>query len=319
MKPLRFPSILRFASILRITSILVDLSTPSQFADNFELKLSTPNSQYPNTTSTMVKASETSVSLMRENLKFKTDGDNGIPYFASTVPCDTPRLAVGGREDLESLLYTIGHKNDINLLSTSDLVTLGMFCASVDSRPTISATYEFVHRAAIDCVIALKRRIAASKCDRTSPIGSLALPGRAIAAAIDYAIIRSVKCYGLHELVFNGIIGLLHGEIGSTLDNVVTRGEGFWEYRFSELELAEDYSDNHFLTYEPDSVDDLSFVQFLPTPFGPLPEQNRQISLASPGNRKRRSSLASHTSNKKISAKKTKTTPKRTITSEEEN
>ena len=119
--------------------------------------------------------------------------------------------------------------------------------------------------------------------------------------------------------MFNGIIGLLHGEIGSNVNEVIARGEEFWEYRFSELKLAEDYSDNHFLTYEPDSADDLSFVQFLPSPFGPLPEQNRQISLASPGNRKRRSSLASHTSDKKMSAKKTKTTPKRTITSEEEN
>ena len=85
----------------------------------------------------MVKGSESAMSSMKENLKFKSDDKMGIPYFASTVPCKAPRLAVGGRPDLESLLHTIGHKDNINLLSTSDLVTLGMFCALVDSCPTI--------------------------------------------------------------------------------------------------------------------------------------------------------------------------------------
>ena len=110
----------------------------------------------------MVKASEFTMSSLKENLKFKCDEETGIPHFASTVPCKAPCLAVGGRLDLESLLYTIGHKDNINLLSTSDLITLGMFCATVDSWPT-SVTYKFVHCSAIDCVIALKRRIVDAK------------------------------------------------------------------------------------------------------------------------------------------------------------
>ena len=118
----------------------------------------------------MVKASKSTVLSMKENLKFKSDEETGTPYFASTVPCEAPCLAVGGHLDLESLLYMIGHKDNINPLSTSDLITLEMLCALVDSRPTTSATYKFVHRAAIDCMIALKRCIVDAKLDCIAPI-----------------------------------------------------------------------------------------------------------------------------------------------------
>ena len=94
-------------------------------------------------------ASKTVIQALKEKLKFACDEnaqdeEMRTPRFPSTAPCEAPHVAVGGSLDLEDLLCTIGHKDDIDLLSASDPVALGMFRISVDSQPKISATHEFV-------------------------------------------------------------------------------------------------------------------------------------------------------------------------------
>ena len=47
------------------------------------------------------------------------------------------------------------------------------------------------------------------------------------------------------------------------MNEVMAKGEGFWDYCFQNPYLDINYHDNHFLVYEPGNTDDLSFVRYM--------------------------------------------------------
>ena len=107
--------------------------------------------------------------------------------------------------------------------------------------------------------------------------------GKFLASAMDFTLVRGFKCFGTHELFFNGLIAVLYGAMGLTYNKVAFQANLFWEYRFPFLPQPDcDNRDAELkLHLQPDFTEECTFVSFLSNTGVPkLPSRLNDMALA---------------------------------------
>ena len=209
----------------------------------------------------------TATAYIMDRVAFAGVKEHGMPYFPSLLPANSParsKPAVGHSEILYQL-YALGNIPRVNVLSASVLTHLGLCFAHshVGTADDIHETsYIFALKAARNCVTKLKQLLGTEGCEA---VHEFPMSGKTLAAAMDYALLNSTKCFGTHELFFNGLIALLYGAMGSTFYDVALQGRTFWKYRFPRLPDREQAERDERLAFELqlDCTDECTFVSFL--------------------------------------------------------
>ena len=99
---------------------------------------------------------------LQDEFKFgrpRTLWEEGTPHFTfSPNPRPPPSVAEfeSRRKNLDSVICTLGHPGDVNLLSTARLMEIGMFIAHTDFTAQDIRIFGAIQMASWDCVIFLQ-------------------------------------------------------------------------------------------------------------------------------------------------------------------
>ena len=165
---------------------------------------------------------------------------------------------------MNNFVYSLAVYSHVDILSMGDLVRMGLSLAYADcaaSTEPSAETHQFIHKAAKDCVILLKACLGK---DGENMISRIELPGRSIAAAMDFVLLRGTPTFGIHELFFNGLVAILHGALGTHLKDLPGKGDALWKYRYENRGLDAGYScEPYELALNFDRDDTCTFVKYL--------------------------------------------------------
>lgn len=199
------------------------------------------------------------------HLKFGTKEEGCIPYFdfATFYKLKTPNPAPNISR---SIIFTLGMVESVNILSAASLMEIGMYTAFVEVRDLQehSKLRNAIQHAAWDCVVSLRRRMDPLS-DRGHNIRVLKVPGRVIAAVACELMNNEfpVPWTYVYELIFHGILYIIHGHLGANLPTVLENANQTWGFFFGWHSEDPAFCDLYGLDIHPTVDEEVStFVKF---------------------------------------------------------